>query len=114
MDVTSAYLHVYLVEYIYIYMEKPELLLGALSDIVGETQEEKQIRKKATSLIQKLKKNKDAVCHLKKAIYRLRQAGKQWYQRLCKKLKDVNLQPTVADRSVSCPLSSTSFVPSVS
>ncbi|CAK9796138.1 Retrovirus-related Pol polyprotein from transposon TNT 1-94 [Anthophora quadrimaculata] len=98
MDVTSAYLNGTLPKEIY--MEKPELLSECLKVIVSDVKEESQIKKTARELLNCLKEKKDLVCRLNKAIYGLRQAGRQWHNRLSQKLKKMGFKSTVTDPCV--------------
>lgn len=98
IDITGAYLYGYLQEDIY--MEKPILLEDCLKELINDRNEKKQIRAVAKELIKDLNNSNNAVCYLKRAIYGLKQAGRQWHERLSKKLKELNLEPTISDPCV--------------
>lgn len=78
-------------------MEKPTLLEGCLKELINDRDEEKQIRVVAKELIKDLNNSNDAVCYLRSVIYGLKQAGGQWHGRLSKKLRELNLEPTISD-----------------
>lgn len=98
IDITGAYLYGYLQEDIY--MEKPILLEDCLKELINDRDEKKQIRAVAKELIKDLNNSNNAVCYLRRAIYELKQAGRQWHERLSKKLKELNLEPTISDPCV--------------
>ncbi|KAK2577806.1 hypothetical protein KPH14_012675, partial [Odynerus spinipes] len=75
-------------------MEKPKLLNECLSNITNDCEEEGQVREIAEGLLNRLKEDDGLVCRLNKAIYGLRQAGRQWHKRLSQKLKEIGFKST--------------------
>lgn len=95
VDVTGAYLNGNLREEIF--MEMPDQLKNCLQEIAEDRKETTQIKETARNLLKQINRNNDGVCRLTKAIYGLRQAGRQWHEKLSLKLKSLGLQATVAD-----------------
>jgi len=96
LDVTTAYLNSNIDAEIYI--AKPPLIDEMLRRIIREEQN--------TDLAAKAKKmlsdnrGKDQVCRLNRAIYGLKQAGRQWYKQIDKTLRSIGLTPTKSDPCV--------------
>lgn len=78
-----------------IYIEKPELLKEMLSRMINE-EKGPILQERARTLTQDLEKP-NAVCKLKKALYGLRQAGRQWHTELDRVLRSIDLFPTDSD-----------------
>lgn len=72
-------------------LEFLEMLVRILQD-----KSAKSIQNKSKDILAHLRQG-HKICHLKKALYGLRQAGRQWYAKLSKVLKDASLTPTNAD-----------------
>lgn len=96
LDVTTAYLNGELEEKIY--MEIPKFSEQILDElIVSENNEE--IKIKAKKMLQVLRSG-DKVCLLRKALYDLRQAGRQWHIKLSEELNRYGLKQSTADPCV--------------
>jgi hypothetical protein len=92
-DVKTAYLNGELEEEIF--MEAPkglEKFLGEISESEGNS----STGLKAKRMLQEFRKG-DKVCLLKKSLYGLRQAGRSWYCKLNKTLKNYGAIPTASD-----------------
>ncbi|KAJ3661597.1 hypothetical protein Zmor_005987 [Zophobas morio] len=92
-DVETAYLNGELNEEVF--MEPPKELQRALGSIIDNETDSSTVAK-ATSLLQELRKG-DRVCLLKKSLYGLRQAGRNWYTKLDSTLKELGAIPTASD-----------------
>jgi len=97
LDVKTAYLNSDLDETIY--MEPPEMIDDILELIIQTESKRSTIRGKARDMLQMLRSG-DKVCLLKKALYGLRQAGRQWYSRLNRELKNLGASESKNDPCV--------------
>ena len=96
LDVTIAYLNGQIDTEIF--MQKPQLLEEMLKRIVQE-EKDAELLVRAKNMLQNIHGG-HKVCKLKKAIYGLRQAGRQWHAELNKTLLKIGLIPTNADSCV--------------
>lgn len=91
-DVVTAYLNGTLNEEVY--MQVPSMIDQVLMSIVNKGIAMSEVYSRAKKMLNQLR-NGANVCKLKKALYGLRQAGRQWYTILNDKLTKMNLKPTV-------------------
>lgn len=84
LDINSAYLNGYLDEEVY--MEIPPLLTECLHKLVKDP----EIKEQASRMLSDLKTGGDT-CFLKRSLYGLKQAGRQWNKRLDEKFKYMGL-----------------------
>lgn len=93
-DVATAYLNGNLSENIY--MEPPKQLAEALRRIANSN--DPNLVAKAKTMLQDLNNNK--ICKLNKSLYGLKQAGRNWNQKLDQTLKNFGAIPCVSDSCV--------------
>ena len=80
-------------------MELPPLVTEMLVRIVNEGSSGDPAVIRSQRILKKLKNN-DPVCMLKRSIYGLRQAGRDWNLRIDTRLREFGLRPTVSDSCV--------------
>lgn len=98
LDVTTAYLNGELKENLF--MEMPKNLDIYLQNIIlGEAKnEDKTILNKAKEMLNDLRKNGNKkICKLQKAIYGLKQSGREWYEKLDNTLQKLGFQTSQAE-----------------
>lgn len=95
LDVCTAFLNGDIDETIH--MKKPTDLEKYLKMIVTEGKNKELVTKAKYMLNDLYKYKNDGVCQLNKAIYGLKQAGRQWYLKLHEKLLEIGFKNAVAD-----------------
>jgi len=91
VNVVTVYLNAQLEEEVV--MEIPEHMDEMLKKIANSSNEDAAIHTRARNILTALREGGNAL-KLKKALYGLRQAGRQWNFRLNQKLKSLGLNPT--------------------
>jgi len=94
LDIVTAYLNGFLNEEVF--MEKPKMLKKILLEIVQRDGEHSILGAKAVKMLHDIQ-DENRVCLLKKALYGLRQAGRQWHARLDTVIRKLGLTPINAD-----------------
>ncbi|XP_073967102.1 uncharacterized protein [Choristoneura fumiferana] len=92
VDINTAYLNGNLDEQIY--MRIPRLLEECLLKLAHDNDEDPVVVKNAKEMLEGLKTGGDT-CLLKKSLYGLKQAGRQWNIRFDKKLKEMGLEQSL-------------------
>ena len=99
LDITTAYLNGNMDEEVY--MRPPPRLRDHLISIVNSNTQKGKVIRDAQAMIDKIDKhNGEVVCKLNKAIYGLKQAGRQWHKKFDKKLRAIGLSPILSDPCV--------------
>lgn len=91
IDINTAYLNGDLNEDIY--MKIPELLKEGLEKLKNADGVISAVGSKAAKMLEEMKAGGDT-CRLKKSLYGLKQAGRQWNIKLDEKLRKMGLRPT--------------------
>jgi len=97
LDITTAYLNGSIEESIY--MEPPNYIIESLEVLISKENKRSELYRKAKAMLRELD-NGDKVCLLKKSLYGLKQAGRNWYNTLNKVLKKYGAIPLNADPCV--------------
>lgn len=93
-DVITAYLNSNLNEEVY--MKIPIKLKYFLEKTIRD-KTKYDLHERAKEWLKEIKSRKNKVCHLNKAVYGLKQSGRQWYEKFNRKLKDIGVIPTRID-----------------
>jgi hypothetical protein len=107
LDVTSAYLNGKIDTKVF--MEKPALLKEMLQRIIDEEEDDDTLVKKARVMLRDLQ-GENKICKRPKALYELRQAGRQWNYEIDKTMKRAGLVPTNADPCVYVGKNTRTFI----
>lgn len=91
LDINTAYLNGRLNEEVY--MQIPKVVKDSLHMLIQREGESSVVGKRAQKMLNDLQAGGDA-CLLKRSLYGLKQAGRQWYIRLDEKLRRLKLKPT--------------------
>lgn len=97
LDITTAYLNGTIEEEIF--MEKPQMLMESLEEIVKRRGTHDSIGIRAKKMISELRQG-NTVCRLNKSLYGFKQAGHQWHKKFDHKLRSLKLKPTTTDPCV--------------
>jgi len=96
MDVVTAFLNGEVEEEIY--LDLPDQLENTLSDIIENPKGvDASLLELAKQWMGEIRSNGQKACRVRKAIYGLKQSGRQWFKRLDRELKQLGLQPTKCD-----------------
>ena len=78
-------------------MEIPDQFEESLSDIMNKEHVDDSIMNTTRKWLNQLQSGKQKACRIKKALYGLRQSGRQWYKKLDEKLRRIGFRPLKAD-----------------
>lgn len=92
LDINTAYLNGDLEEEIY--MRTPRLLKDCLMKLAYNQEEDPSVVERARAMLKSIDSGGDT-CLLRKSLYGLKQAGRQWNIKLDKKLKDMGLSQSL-------------------
>ena len=74
-------------------MEIPEKFKESLIEIMSEEHVNDNISNTARKWVNLLRNGQRKACRIKKALYVLRQSGRQWYRKLDEELKRIEFRP---------------------
>ena len=79
------------------FMEIPDQFEDSLSDIMNKEHVDDSIMNTARKWLNQLGNRKQKACRIKKALYGLRQSGRQRYKKLDEKPRRIGFRPLKAD-----------------